>query len=137
MTPALGDDWAVGPDGLRQRRAARVIVLDDADLDQALDGSLFTSFNNSGQICTSGSRLLVQESIADEFVARLVERASKIAVGDPADPATQMGPLVSAEQLERVRGYVDLGAASGARQVVPSGPACSSPPRAWWWSASA
>ncbi len=96
------------------------IVLDDADLDQALDGSLFTSFNNSGQICTSGSRLLVQESIADEFVDRLVTRANDIVLGDPLNAATQMGPLVSAEQYERVRTYIELAHESGARRIAGS-----------------
>ena len=96
------------------------IVFEDADMERALAGSLFTSFANAGQICTSGSRLLVAESIADEFVNALVERARGIRVGDPLDEQTQIGPLISAEQHTRVRGYIDSGLQSGATAVLAS-----------------
>ena len=91
------------------------IVFDDADLDQALAGSLFTSFFNSGQICTSGSRLLVHEAVADEFVDNLTARAAALRVGDPLAADTDLGPLVSATQLSRVEGYVRSGIESGAQ----------------------
>jgi acyl-CoA reductase-like NAD-dependent aldehyde dehydrogenase len=96
------------------------IVFEDADLERALAGSLFTSFANAGQICTSGSRLLVAESIADEFLAALVDRAGRIRVGDPLDERTQIGPLISAEQHARVRGYIDSGVRSGASAALAS-----------------
>ncbi len=90
------------------------IVFSDCDQDQALAGSLFTSFFNTGQICTSGSRLLVQESIAEAFVERLVERARNLVVGDPMQEKTQIGPLVSKAHFERVMRHVELGNSSGA-----------------------
>ena len=93
-------------------------MFDDADLDQALAGSLFTSFFNSGQICTSGSRLLVHEAIAPEFVETLKERATGLRVGDPLADTTDLGPLVSDSQLARVEGYVRSGVESGAALVT-------------------
>jgi aldehyde dehydrogenase (NAD+) len=87
------------------------IVFRDADLDAAAIGvstmSLFTG--NAGQTCIAGARILVHEAIADELVARVEKIASEVRLGDPMDPATTMGPIVSAGQLERVRSYVDLG----------------------------
>src|SRR5213596_2498275 len=78
------------------------IVLDDADLDLAVDGAIYAIFFHAGQVCTAGSRLLVARPVYDEVVARLVEIAERIKVGPAADKATDMGPLVSAQQLERV-----------------------------------
>jgi acyl-CoA reductase-like NAD-dependent aldehyde dehydrogenase len=98
------------------------IVCDDADLEQAVAGSLFTSFFNSGQVCTSGSRLLVHERIADDTISALVERAGGLVVGDPLSESTQLGPLVSTEQRERVVGYVAAGVESGATLLVGGGP---------------
>jgi betaine-aldehyde dehydrogenase len=103
------------------------IVFDDADLEQALDGSLFTAFYNSGQICTSGSRLLVADAISSRFVAALTDRASRIRVGDPLDERTQMGPLISHEQYAKVIGYIDSGQRSGASLAFAGKP---SSPRA-------
>ncbi|MFN8620053.1 MAG: aldehyde dehydrogenase family protein [Chloroflexota bacterium] len=76
---------------------------------RAIAGSLFTAFYNTGRICTSGSRLLVQRSNADALVERFVERAWAIKVGDPGDAGVQLGPLVSAEQEARVTGYIQEG----------------------------
>ena len=90
------------------------IIFGDADREQAISGSLFTSFYNTGQICTSGTRLLVQKSMKDEIVEQFVERARKIRVGDPAHPETQLGPLISHEQMERVAGYIEEGKRGGA-----------------------
>lgn len=95
------------------------IVLDDADLDQAVAGSLFTGFHNTGQICTSGSRLLLQDSIADEFIDRLLQGVDRFVVGHPADPRTNLGPLISQEQYDRVRAYISLGERAGARLLTP------------------
>jgi acyl-CoA reductase-like NAD-dependent aldehyde dehydrogenase len=90
------------------------IVFADADLDQALEGSLFTTFFNSGQVCTSGSRILVDDRLTDDFRSAFVERATGLVVGDPLDTATQLGPLVSRVQQERVAGYVVSGQEEGA-----------------------
>jgi aldehyde dehydrogenase (NAD+) len=91
------------------------VVLDDADLDLAVDGAAYAIFFHQGQVCTAGSRLLVARPVYDEVVARLVDLAERIVVGPAADPASDMGPLVSAEQLERVERYVRVGQEEGAK----------------------
>ncbi|HET7321754.1 MAG TPA: aldehyde dehydrogenase family protein, partial [Longimicrobiaceae bacterium] len=94
------------------------VVFADADLDAAVKGATAAIFYNTGQACTAGSRLLLEESIHDEFVEKLVERARKMTPGDPLDPKCRMGPLVSQEQLDRVLGYVDAGKKDGAQLVL-------------------
>jgi acyl-CoA reductase-like NAD-dependent aldehyde dehydrogenase len=86
-----------------------VIVFEDAGVERAVAGAAFGAFIAAGQTCICGSRILVQEAIYDEVVDGLARRAREIRVGDPADEATQMGPLISARQRERVLGYVSLG----------------------------
>jgi acyl-CoA reductase-like NAD-dependent aldehyde dehydrogenase len=71
-------------------------------------------FYNSGQACTAGSRLLLAEEIQDEFLDKLRERAKRMPPGDPLDPKTRLGPLVSREQLDRVTEYIEIGKAEGA-----------------------
>ncbi len=93
------------------------IVFADADLDEAVPGAAMAVFNNSGQICSAGTRLFVERSIHDEFVERVAAFARKLRVGDPLDPQTQLGPLVSDSQLERVTGYLASGKAEGARAL--------------------
>ena len=93
---------------------AAVIVFDDVDLEDAVNGALFAAFIASGQTCVQGARLLIQRPLHDRLVQRFVERAERIVVGDPADPATQMGPLISAKQLEITERYVKLGIEEGA-----------------------
>jgi len=103
------------------------IVLDDADLDLAADGTLFGFLLMSGQACESGTRLLVHESIHDEFVERLVKRASTLTLGDPMNPATDLGPLISDKQKARVEKYIALGEQAGCKIAfqgkVPGDPA--------------
>ena len=94
------------------------VVLADADLDLAIDGAANAIFFNHGQCCCAGSRLFVEKPIFDRVVAGVAERAKKIRVGRGLDPATEMGPLVSQEQLDRVCGYLESGASEGARTVV-------------------
>jgi aldehyde dehydrogenase (NAD+) len=94
------------------------IVFADSDLDAAVKGAAMAIFYNAGQACTAGSRLLVEESIREEFVARLRERAARIQPGDPLDPKTRLGPLVSQEQLDRVMRYVEKGTQEGAELVL-------------------
>ena len=101
------------------------IVLADADLDTAIPGAANAIFFNHGQCCCAGSRLYVQKSIYDEVVEGVARHAREIRVGSGFDHATQMGPLVSREQLERVCGYIDTGLRDGAvdQRRQPHGPA--------------
>lgn len=85
------------------------IVLSDADLETAANGSLCAIFMNQGQMCVAGSRLIVEESIYDTFLNMIVEKTKKLKVGDPTDPATDIGPLVSARQKKNVMDYIALG----------------------------
>ncbi|MGE0199894.1 MAG: aldehyde dehydrogenase [Candidatus Melainabacteria bacterium] len=94
------------------------IILHDADLEMAVDGALYAAFFHSGQCCTAGTRLLVDERIHDEVVSRLVTKVKAMTVGDPADKATDIGPLVSRRQQERVLGYLSQGAKEGATVAV-------------------
>ena len=91
------------------------VVFADADFDTAVDYALFGIYANSGQVCSAGSRLVVQESIADTFVAAVAERAKKIRVGNGFDPKTEMGPIISRAHMERVEGYLQAGKDEGAR----------------------
>jgi 5-carboxymethyl-2-hydroxymuconic-semialdehyde dehydrogenase len=92
-----------------------VIVFDDADLDRALDAVVFMIYSLNGERCTSSSRLLVQESIQDEFNARLVERIGKLRVGHPLDPETEIGPLIHQRHFEKVCSYFDFAVEDGAK----------------------
>ena len=98
-----------------------VIVCADADLEKAVPIAAMAVFANSGQICIAGSRLLVERSIHDAFVERLSVFARALRVGDGADPSTEIGPLISLRQLERVEGFLDSGKAQGARLVSGGG----------------
>ncbi len=91
-----------------------VIVFDDADLDRALDAVIFMIYSINGERCTSSSRLLVQDTIKNEFEAKLVERVNNIKVGHPLDPATEIGPLVTEEHYNKVTSYFDIAKDDGA-----------------------
>ncbi|UWS81860.1 5-carboxymethyl-2-hydroxymuconate semialdehyde dehydrogenase (plasmid) [Phaeobacter sp. G2] len=91
-----------------------VIVFDDADLDRALDAVIFMIYSINGERCTSSSRLLVQDTIREEFEARLVERVNKIKVGHPLDPSSEVGPLISQEHYDKVTSYFDIAQEDGA-----------------------
>ena len=91
-----------------------LIILDDADLEYAVDAVAFGAYMNSGQICMSADRVLVQRAVADEFTARLADKASHLPSGDPSDPATLIGPLITEEAAHRVADLVDDAAAAGA-----------------------
>jgi aldehyde dehydrogenase (NAD+) len=91
------------------------IILDDADLDLAVDGAIAANFQNAGQVCISGSRLLLARGIHDEFVERLTARIQALKVGYQLLPDTKMGPLASRKQLETVERYVDIARSEGAR----------------------
>jgi acyl-CoA reductase-like NAD-dependent aldehyde dehydrogenase len=97
---------------------APVIVFPDANLEKAMDAVAVGIFLYAGQSCTAGSRLLLHRSIHDRFVEGLVERAQALKVGSPLEDATQLGPMVSRRQLDKVLGYVERGRSEGARLVL-------------------
>ena len=92
------------------------VIFADADFERALDAAVFMIFSNNGERCTAGSRILVERSIYAKFAERFVERARRLAtkVGDPLDPTTIVGPMISKNHLAKVRGYIELGAREGA-----------------------
>ncbi|MEV4551712.1 aldehyde dehydrogenase family protein [Nonomuraea wenchangensis] len=98
-----------------------IIVLDDADLDYAVDAATFGVFMNAGQICMSGDRVLVHESLAEEFTARFAAKVAALPAGDPAEPTTVIGPLVSAAAARRVAALVSDAVAKGATVVTGGG----------------
>lgn len=91
-----------------------VIVFEDADLDRALDAVIFMIYSINGERCTSSSRLLVQDSIREEFEDKLIARVNSIKVGHPLDPATEIGPLVTEEHFKKVTSYFDIATEDGA-----------------------
>ncbi|MDT4945249.1 MAG: aldehyde dehydrogenase [Pseudonocardiales bacterium] len=106
------------------------IVFDDAPLDQAVEGIVNGIFFNQGQVCCAGSRLLVQESVADELVTALQRRLVTLRLGDPLDKNTDVGAINSAEQLARIRELSDSGEAEGATRWSPP---CELPERGYWF----
>ncbi|TQS44969.1 aldehyde dehydrogenase family protein [Cryptosporangium phraense] len=107
------------------------IVFDDAPVDQAVEGIVDGIFFNQGHVCCAGSRLLVQESVADEVLSSLRRRMSTLRVGDPLDKNTDVGAINSAEQLAKIRELSDIGEAEGATRWSPS---CSLPDRGFWFA---
>jgi len=99
-----------------------IVVLDDADLDAAVDAALFGCWLYSGQMCESGTRLFLPDSLHDEFVERMIARAKTIKQGDPSDFETDMGPVVSAVQRDRILEYIEIGKQEGAKVVLGGGP---------------
>jgi acyl-CoA reductase-like NAD-dependent aldehyde dehydrogenase len=106
------------------------IVFEDANLDAAVNGAAWAIFHNQGQACIAGSRLLLQESIADEFLERFITLARSIRLGDPLDSTTEMGPLTSSLHRDRVLSFVDIARQQGGRILTggkaPSDPALAS-----------
>jgi aldehyde dehydrogenase len=94
-----------------------VMAHDDAFLDKSVEGLVLYAFNK-GEVCTCPSRALIQESIYDEFIARCLDRIAAIKQGDPLDESTMIGPQVSAQQLSKVSGYVDIGRSEGAEVLI-------------------
>ena len=97
------------------------IIFADADPEEAISGSLLAAYYNTGQICTSGSRLLVDERVAPKLIDALADRARQIRVGPPLEAATQLGPVISRAQHERVMGYIKIGRDSGAKAIIGGG----------------
>ncbi|MCB2063149.1 MAG: aldehyde dehydrogenase family protein [Novosphingobium sp.] len=98
------------------------IVFADADLDLAVPAAAMAIFNNSGQVCSAGSRIFVERPIHDEFVARLVEFGEALRLGHTLDPETQIGPIVSRGQFDRVCSYLEVGPQEGARIALGGAP---------------
>ncbi len=90
------------------------VIFDDADLDAASKAAAAGIFFNAGQVCSAGSRVLVQEKVYDEVVERLTARAKALRIGDPGDRATVLGPVISEKQMKSILGYVDIGQKEGA-----------------------
>src|SRR5262249_55881928 len=97
------------------------IVFADANVEDAIQGAMMGVFFNQGQVCCAGTRLFVEEKLHDEFADALAKRASAMKQGPGLDPGTQVGPLVSVEQLERVTGYLELGQKEGAKVIAGGG----------------
>jgi acyl-CoA reductase-like NAD-dependent aldehyde dehydrogenase len=104
-----------------------ILVFDDADLTEAAAGAAFAAYIAAGQSCVAGARLIVHERIHDAFAAELTRRAGQIRIGDPLDPQTQMGPVASCTQFDRVLDYIRRGVGEGAR-VLTGGQAVTTPP---------
>ena len=97
------------------------IVFADANLDKAAEAAALAVYYNGGQTCTAGTRLIVEETVRDDFIAAVVDKAAGWAPGDPMDPATSMGPMVDRGQFDTVMDYVDVGREEGARLVAGGG----------------
>src|SRR5207248_10932151 len=95
-----------------------LIVFDDAKLDNAVAGALLGNFYSAGEVCSNGTRVFVHESVHAAFVERLRARAAAMRVGDPLDPATQVGALISAQHMEKVLAFIARGRAQGARLLA-------------------
>ncbi|MDX1085739.1 betaine-aldehyde dehydrogenase [Sinorhizobium medicae] len=98
-----------------------LIVFDDADLESAIGGAMLGNFYSTGQVCSNGTRVFVQKKIKQSFLARLKERTDAIVIGDPMDEATQLGPMVSTAQRDKVFSYIEKGKSEGARLVTGGG----------------
>jgi aldehyde dehydrogenase (NAD+)/betaine-aldehyde dehydrogenase len=90
------------------------VIFDDADIEAAVYGAVYGIFHNAGQSCDARSRILVHERAYDQFIALFVEKAKSLRVGDPMDPKTQVGAIISRSQLEKIEGYVGIGSQEGA-----------------------
>ncbi|MBO3759243.1 betaine-aldehyde dehydrogenase [Ciceribacter sp. L1K22] len=98
-----------------------IVVFDDADIDSAISGAMLGNFYSTGQVCSNGTRVFVHKAIKETFLSRLKTRTEAIVIGDPQDEATQMGPMVSLAQREKVMSYIDKGKAEGATLVTGGG----------------
>lgn len=120
----VGDEVAMTGARMRKRVSLElggknaIIVMDDADLDLATEGILWSAFGTSGQRCTAASRIVVHQAVYRDLTDRLVARAQSLRLGNGLDPATDIGPVISGDQLARVHSYIPIGQAEGARIVL-------------------
>lgn len=98
-----------------------LVIFDDADLESAVGAAMLANFYSTGQICSNGTRVFVQQGIKERFLTRLAERTAAIRLGDPLDPDTHLGPLVSEAQLQKVLGYMQIAESEGARLICGGG----------------
>jgi betaine-aldehyde dehydrogenase len=108
------------------------VVFADADFDAAVDGALFGAFANQGEVCSAGSRLLVERSIYDKMIAALTDKTKRIRLGDPMDRETKMGPLVTREHQDKVLGYIDVGRKEGRLVAGGGKPSLGDLSRGWF-----
>jgi betaine-aldehyde dehydrogenase len=126
LTGSVGTGMAVMSDAASTLNAVTLelggkspfIVFEDAKLDQAVSGALLANFYSAGEVCSNGTRVFVQKGVRADFLRRLAARVSAMRIGDPMDPATQVGSLISEEHMQMVLGYIARGRAEGARVVV-------------------
>ena len=126
LTGEVGTGKAVMADAARTLKSVTLelggksplIVFEDAKLDNAVAGALLANFYSSGQVCSNAARVFVHTSIKAAFLERLVQRVSAMRIGDPMDPATQVGALISEQHMQKVLGYIDRGRAEGARLLI-------------------
>ena len=95
-----------------------LLIFPDADLDNAVSGALLANFYSAGEVCSNATRVFVHRSIKQEFLRRLLVRVAKMKIGDPADPETQVGSLISEQHLRKVMSYIERGQAEGARVLI-------------------
>jgi len=95
-----------------------LIIFDDAKLDNAVSGALMANFYSAGEVCSNGTRVFVHRAVKAAFLEKLVARTAKMVVGDPRDPATHVGALISPEHMQKVLGYIEKGKAEGAKVLV-------------------
>lgn len=118
--------YAAAAEGLRHvtmelGRKSPLIIFDDADIDNAVGGAMLGNFNSTGQACSNGTCVFVQNSIRNQFLEALVKRAHAIRIGDPMDEDVQMGPMASATQHQRVSTYIEAGISEGAKCLTGGG----------------
>jgi betaine-aldehyde dehydrogenase len=118
--------YAMAADGVRHVTMelggkSPLVIFDDASLEDAVGGAMMANFYSTGQVCSNGTRVFVQRGIKDRFLSRVSARAQAIRMGDPLDEATQMGPLASQMQLDKVLRYIARGRAEGARLITGGG----------------
>ena len=95
-----------------------IIVFADADLKNAVSGALLGNFYSAGEVCSNGTRVFVHRSVMKRFLAQLLPRVRRMRIGDPLDPATQVGALISEAHMRKVLSYIEQGRAAGARVLV-------------------
>jgi acyl-CoA reductase-like NAD-dependent aldehyde dehydrogenase len=104
-----------------------LIIFDDADVDNAVGGAMMANWYSSGQVCSNGTRVFVQEEILDEFVEKLLERTKKLRIGDPMDSETDIGPMAHKQQMDKVLDYIDIGVKEGATLLYGGKPPSNLP----------
>ncbi|MCA1628483.1 MAG: aldehyde dehydrogenase family protein, partial [Acidobacteria bacterium] len=98
-----------------------IIVMDDADIDLAIDGTVWGAFGTSGQRCTASSRVVVHKKVYKKFVGKLVERVQTLRIGNGADPQTDVGPVINADAVNKIMGYIEIGQREDKAKLAAGG----------------